>query len=241
MPKCKSNILVTICARGNSKGLPGKHLKEINGKPLIAWTIEQAVTWGKGFIVLSSDDKNILNVGLGYDAPMQLQRRSKKLAQDNTPKLDVLRSALKSAERSEKKQFDIIIDLDATNPMRTVEDIEGCYRLFLRKKPNTVVSVVKSRKSPYFNMVEVRDGQVGMCKQASAGAYRRQDVPYTYDLNASIYVYKREWLLDKGNKSPITKNTELCVMPDHTFCDIDTELDFKIVEKLMTVTGKILT
>jgi CMP-N-acetylneuraminic acid synthetase len=229
------NILITICARGRSKGLPGKHLKTFRGKPLIAWTIDQAMQWGKGDIILSSDDAAILEQikpEYGKIAFYVAHKRPKELAAKTTPKLDAIRDALMEAEKKTKKKYSIIIDLDATNPLRTTEDIEACANLFKRKMPHTVVSVVKSRRSPYFNMVEMVNGKVRLCKQSPKDTYRRQDVPYTYDLNCSIYVYENSWLSNKKNKSPITEKTELYVMPDETFCDIDAKLDFQIVEYL---------
>lgn len=229
------NILITICARGKNKGLPGKHLKMFCGKPLIQWTIDQAIQWGKGDIILSSDDAAILEQikpEYGKIAFYVAHKRPKRLATESTPKLDAIRDALSAAEKKTKKKYSIIVDLDATNPVRTIDDIQACVDLFTRRRPNTVISVVKSRRSPYFNMVEVANGKVKLCKRPPKSVSRRQDVPYTYDLNCSIYVYARNWLLNEQNKSPIAEKTELYVMPDRTFCDIDTELDFRIAEYL---------
>jgi CMP-N-acetylneuraminic acid synthetase len=245
------NILITICARASSKGLPQKNILPLNGKPLFLWTVEQAIKWQnldwhKRVICLSSDSKTILEC---YKLNLDIIKikRPEELAQDNTPKLDVIRHALQEVEREIKYEFPIIIDLDVTNPLRTIQDIENCYQMFLKEmllkeKPDTLFSVTRARKNPYFNMIKMisddnpfEDNLVPeLCIETHMRTpTRRQDAPEVYDINSCIYIYDRDWLLDKGNRSPIGDNSRIYVMKDWQAFDIDNEVDFKIVEMLM--------
>ena len=227
------NILVTICTRKGSKGLPGKSMIDFCGKPLSQWTIEQAVDWGRGDVVVSSDDLGVLclakDMGVNYFA------RAKPLCQDDTPKLDVLRDGVGFFL---DKKYDCVVDLDITNPFRTVQDIEKCVEIFKKKRPKTVFSVTKSRKNPYFNQTIGHKGSfttpIGHVLGFSAAEIplRRQTAPEVYDLNACIYIYNTEWLLDDKNLSPITDISEIYVMPDWAFCDIDNEVDLEVSKAL---------
>lgn len=218
--------LITILARGKSKGLPVKHLKLLAGKPLIQWTFEQAQEWGPTSIACSSDDANILEMAAKME--IDVMERPEELAEDDTPKLAAIRHAWRTMEERTGLRYDMVIDLDGTNPMRNREDIDSCYSMMRRKSPETIVSAVKSRRNPYFNIAEIQNGKVRICK--GGDVFCRQSAPQCFDLNSSIYVYSRRFLKDDSKLSPITDNTKLYVMPDEAFCDIDNELDFKIVE-----------
>jgi len=225
--------LVTICARGGSRGLPGKHLKLLHGKPLIAWTLKQARAWGGASdIILSSDDADILK--LGRKSGVNILNRPINLAKNDSPKLNAIRHAWQFMEKATGQEYDAVMDLDVTNPCRTVQNIVDCHSLFMAKRPSTLVSVVESRRNPYFNMIEMdSEGKAALCKTLPSGVYRRQDAPACYDLNCNIYIYSRIFLEDEDNLSPITKDTIFYIMPAWTFCDIDSEIDFKIVEMLL--------
>src|SRR4030042_4282269 len=134
--------------------------------------------------------------------------RPKELADDTTGKIEVLRHALIKAEKHYGIIFDALLDLDATAPIRTTEDIENIVRIFKERKPDCIFSVVKAHRNPYFNMVEEKeDGTVMVCKQQPKEIQRRQDAPVVYDMNASMYVYDRKFLLDANNKMPYSKKT----------------------------------
>lgn len=221
------SALITILARKNSKALPGKNLRPLLGKPLIQWTIDQAQEWGKGHIVVSTDyDKSKVK-------GVRVLKRPKALAQDGTPKMDSLRHALLKSEAEMGVKFSEIIDLDVTNPMRTVEDIENCYQLFLERKPDVVISVTECRRNPYFNQVESVGGIIRLCKQPPPGAYRRQDVPYVYALNCCVYVYSRNFLINESNKVPTVGKMAIYEMPFETGIDIDTIEDWVYVENVL--------
>ena len=221
------NILITICARAGSKGLPGKATKTFNGKPLCQWTMEQAFDFGKGKVVVSSDDPMVLSIA--RDMGLDYFTRASSLCQDDPPKLDVLRDIL---NKFGADKFDCVMDLDITNPCRTLEDMNKCVEIFKEKRPKTLFSVTKARKSPFFNQV-FYDGGFWETIELRNPITSRQQAPESCDLNSCIYIYDADWLLeDKNHLSPITNNSEIYLMPDWTFCDIDNEVDFFVAEKL---------
>ena len=223
------NILCTICVRGGSKGVKNKNIKNLNGKPLIAWTILQAKESNLfDKIVVSTDSEEIMKVAKKYGAEVFFKREA-KLASDTAGKLDVIKDAFLRSEEYYNKKFDYLIDLDATAPLRSVEDIKNAFNQFIKNNNDNLITATPSRKSPYFNMIEIVDNKIQLVKQAKF--LRRQDTPKTYDMNASIYIWKREVLLN--NNSIFLENTGLYVMDEMTAFDIDTEIDFKIVECLM--------
>ena len=223
------NVLCTICVRGGSKGVKNKNIKNLNGKPLIAWTINQAKESGLfEKIVISTDSEKIMKVAKEYGADVFFKREA-KLATDTAGKLDVIKDAFLRSEEFYNKKFDYLIDLDATAPLRSVEDIKNAFNQFIKNNNDNLITATPSRKSPYFNMIEIVDNKIQLVKQAKF--LRRQDTPKTYDMNASIYIWKREVLLN--NNSIFLENTGLYVMDEMTAFDIDTEVDFKIVECLM--------
>jgi CMP-N,N'-diacetyllegionaminic acid synthase len=227
-----SNILCTICARGGSKGVKNKNIKELNGKPLIAYTIEQAKASGLfEHIVISTDSDNIASVAKQYGAEVFF-KRSEEMASDTAGKLDVIKDAFKRSEEYYNRTFDYLIDLDATAPLRSVEDIINSFNQFKENNNDNLITAMPSRRSPYFNLVEQdKDGKVYLSKKLDGAVVRRQDAPKSYDMNASIYIWKRDVILNES--SLFLEKTGLYVMPEERSIDIDNELDFKFVEFLM--------
>jgi len=227
-----SNVLCTICARGGSKGVKNKNIKELNGKPLIAYTIEQARASGLfEHIVISTDSDDISNVAKQYGAEVFF-KRSSEMASDTAGKLDVIKDAFKRSEEHYNRTFDYLIDLDATAPLRSIEDIINSFNQFKQNENDNLITAMPSRRSPYFNLVEEdKDGKVYLSKKLDSIVVRRQDAPKSYDMNASIYIWKRDVILNK--KSIFLEKTGLYVMPEERSIDIDTEFDYKFVEFLM--------
>ena len=226
------SILCTICMREGSKGVKNKNLKKINNKPLMWYSINQAKN-SKLFdkIVISTDSKKILNLSKKYGA-IGWFLRSKKLSNDNAPKIPVIRDLLIKSEKHFNKNFDIIVDLDATSPLLLTKDIINSVKLFQSKKASNLISVCPSRKNPYFNMIEIINGKINICKKGKNGMLaRRQDAPKVYDINASIYIWNRKYLL-KG-KNLLSKQTIFYEMPEERSIDIDTKFDWKIVKHLL--------
>ena len=227
-----SNILCTICARGGSKGVKNKNIKELNGKPLIAYTIEQAKASGLfEHIVISTDSDDIANIAKQYGAEVFF-KRSDEMASDTAGKLEVIKDAFKRSEEYYNKTFDYLVDLDATAPLRDVEDIINSFKQFKENNNDNLITAMPSRRSPYFNLVEQdKDGKVYLSKKLDSAVVRRQDAPKSYDMNASIYIWKRDIILNEN--SIFLEKTGLYVMPEERSIDIDTELDYKFVEFLM--------
>jgi len=224
--------ICTVCARGGSKGVKNKNIRELAGKPLIAYTLEQARASGLfDLIAVSSDSREILETAREYGADLLVERPA-ELATDTAAKLPVVRHCVEQAEQICGKQFDVVVDMDATSPLRLVDDIRGAVDILEREKVSNVITAAPARRSPYFNLVELGgDGVVRLSKAPEKPIVRRQDSPQCFDMNASIYVWQREALF----KYPTVFNadTRLFVMAEERSTDIDNELDFEIVELLM--------
>lgn len=223
-------IVATICARGGSKGIPRKNIRLLCGQPLLVHTIEAAKKCKLiNRIIVSTDDHEIAEIAreAGAEVPFL---RPKELALDNTAKLPVIKHAIQFLESQEGYRADIIVDLDPTSPLRTEKDIEACIRMVMTGEADNVISVTEARKNPYFNMVEIIDGKVQLVKQLDHLIMRRQEAPEVYDLNASIYVWKRDTLMD--NDTIYLENTGIYLMPRWAI-DIDDETDFELVEFML--------
>jgi len=221
--------LITICARKGSKGLPGKNTKFFNGKPLINWTIETALDWGAGPIVVSSDDPAVRDIfGEYMSGNIFFDERPAKLARDDTPKLEVLRHILYKWGGLSP----YIVDLDPTNPCRTVGDLADGNEIFEDSLCKTLISVIEAKKNPYMNQLVFSNGTFVLPCQLPAIITQRQDAPIVWDVNSNIYFYDAQWLLRDTKNSCVTNKTDVFLMPDYAFCDIDNEVDFEIAEFL---------
>ena len=224
--------LCTICARGGSKGLPGKNLLELLGKPLIAHSIEQARQSALfDAIAVSSDSAEILDVARRFGADLMV-RRPDELASDEAPKYPAIRHCVETAERELQRQFAVLVDLDATSPLRLPSDLVGAVRLLETSGAGNVITGAAARRSPYFNLVELDGrGVARLSKPPEHPIHRRQDAPRCYDMNASIYVWRRDAFF--ANASVFRDDTRLFEMPAERSVDIDSELDFEMVRMLM--------
>jgi CMP-N,N'-diacetyllegionaminic acid synthase len=224
--------LCTICARGGSKGVKGKNLRTLRGRPLIVHSIEQARASGLfTAIAVSSDSRAILDVAAAAGVDMLIERPA-ELATDTAAKLPVIRHCVIEAERCSGLTFDTLVDLDATSPLRSVDDIRAAVALLEEQGAGNVITAMPARRSPYFNLVELRpDGSVGLSKTPATPIVRRQDAPQCFEMNASIYVWTREALLSRD--TIFCADTQLHVMPEERSIDIDSELDFQFVEFVM--------
>lgn len=229
------NILITICARAGSKGVKNKNIRNFLGQPLINYTINVAKDFKNKNkqqdidICVNSDSKEILDIAKKcYNKIIGIER-PKSLAKDFTPKIQVIKHSLKFMEEKLNKKYDFVIDLDVTSPIRTVEDIERALKKAIdNKEVDVVFSVVESRRNPYFNMVEKVNGKIKKVKESNFVA--RQQAPKVYDMNASIYCYRRNSLLKIFKTSPFDGNCDIIEMPDTGVLDIDSEEDFILME-----------
>jgi N-acylneuraminate cytidylyltransferase/CMP-N,N'-diacetyllegionaminic acid synthase len=228
--------LCTICARGGSKGVPGKNLCLIAGKPLIGHSIDQARRSGLfEAIAVSSDSEAILEAAHRCSADI-LVRRPNEMASDTAPKLPAIRHCVESAEAMLGRQFPIFVDLDATSPLRLPQDIIGAVRLLEERGVSNVITGSPARRSPYFNIVELDAGGFARLSKSSGNPIvRRQDAPRCYDMNASIYVWRRDVFFD--DPAVFYQDTLLFEMPETRSIDIDSDLDLAIVRLLMEAQG----
>lgn len=230
------NILCTICCRSGSSGVKDKNIKLINGKPLMAYTIETAKKWGgyNDFIISTDSEKyQAIAKEYGCDAPFL---RPQELADSKAGKVGVIRHAMLEMEKLNGVEYDYVIDLDVTSPIRKAEDIENCFKMCVDGDYEIVYSVTNARKNPYFNMVEVNEsGYAVLSKHLEKDVLSRQAAPKVYEINGSIYVYKREYLLEAENV--YANKAGIYVMDDHAI-DIDSNADFDYIEYLLKA-GKI--
>lgn len=226
------NRLCSICARGGSKGVPGKNLRILLGKPLIAHSIEQALESGLfAAVAVSSDSDEILETARQFGAHV-LVKRPDFLATDTSAKIPVIKHCVAETERIFRTTFEILVDLDATSPLRLKNDIAGVVELLERNNVSNVITGARARRSPYFNLVELdENGFIRLCKPPIVPVERRQDSPRCFDMNASIYAWQRTVFME--NPSVFYSDTLLLEMPEERSIDIDTELDFEIVHLLM--------
>jgi CMP-N-acetylneuraminic acid synthetase len=223
------STIATICARGGSTGLPGKNIRLLFERPLIAYTIEHALrTPGIDRVFVSTDDEAIAAAARAAGAEVPFMRPA-ELATSTTPKLPVIRHLVEGVEAM-GVQVDRIVDLDPTSPLRAVDDVLACLRL-LDANTDVVITGYPAEKNPYFNMVEL-DGQghAALSKSLPGGIFARQQAPAVYAMNASVYVWWRR-TLDQGIWD---SRVRLHVMPRERSIDVDSLIDFELVQLLMS-------
>ncbi len=224
------NLLITICARKGSKGLPNKNLLPLNNIPLIVYSINIAKKFAKLYdadIAISSDDIRIIKTGIieGLTVPY---KRPSSLAKDSTGKIETIRHVLNYYSKKNNKLYDFVLDLDVSSPLRTLEDLNKAFSILRKNKhAYNIFSVSEASRNPYFNMVEKkRDGYFDLVKK---GKYlSRQSAPDVYDMNASFYFYSKLFF-QKDFKRSTTDRSLIYIMPNICF-DIDNKIDFEYME-----------
>jgi len=220
-------VLAIIPARGGSKGVPRKNIRVLAGKPLIAWTIEEAKrsVYIDRFI-LTSEDPEVIDVATlwGCEAPFV---RPSELAQDDTPGMAPVLHALR-----QMPPYDLVVLLQPTSPLRTAADIDRCVEACVRSGAPSCVTMAEAEKSPFWMYVldEARRMQPVLPREDAA--LPRQKLPKVYALNGAVYVAWREWLLK--SEMFVGPETVASVMPHERSLDIDTELDCMFFEFLMS-------
>lgn len=227
--KLKPKILAIIPARGGSKGTPRKNIRLLCGKPLFAYTIETAL--GSKYIdrvVVSTEDREIAEIAKGCGA--EVIPRPLELAKDDTPSLPVFQQVIKHLSETENFHPDIIVILQPTSPLRTVEDINGAIQKFLETACDSVVSVCEVECTPFW-MYTLEGGTLKPVIEGSDKISRCQDTPKVYRLNGAVYVTHRNIIMEQSRVGG--GDMRAYIMPIERSVDIDTELDFKLAELLM--------
>ena len=226
-----------IFARGGSKGLPGKNIRLLDGKPLIAWSIGHAQAIPEiRRVIVSTDSEEIAKVAIEYGAEVPFIRPL-ELAMDNSPEWVAWRHALNYVMQDEGKLPNAMISLPATAPLRSTGDIEKCLNEFEKGLADVVITVSEAHRSPYFNMVKEKyDGCVELVIPQQNVVTRRQDSPFVYDIATVAYVVKPGFVLNQ--QSLFEGKVKAVHIPKERAIDIDTLFDFKIAEILLSESKK---
>lgn len=220
-------VLALITARGGSKGLPGKNIRPLAGKPMLAWTIEAALAaQAPDRVVLSSDDEDIMAVARAHGCEVPFVRPA-ALASDTCGSLDVALHALDSLDGG----FDTLVLLQPTSPLRLAGDIDQACRVFERSGAPSCASVCAAHPAPQWIFSTGADGRLQPVLDMPGGAVRRQDLPDYWALNGAIYIADVDWL--RHEKRFVSPQTVPYVMPKQRSVDIDDLVDFQLAEVLL--------
>lgn len=225
----KEKILAIIPARSGSKGLKDKNVKEMNGKPLIAYTIEVAKE-SELFsdIIVSTDSEKYANISKKYGAEVPFFR-SEDLSGDGASTNDVVIEVLENLEKI-GKEYDTFIILQPTSPLRTVEDLRNAYGLYKKNKANSVVSVCEMEHSPLWSNTLSESNSMDNFLE-KIGNKNRQQLEKYYRINGAIYISNVEYF--KKYKNFYKEKSYAYIMSREHSIDIDEELDFRIAEYFM--------
>jgi CMP-N,N'-diacetyllegionaminic acid synthase len=227
-------ILITLCARGGSKGIPGKNIRLIGGHPLIAYSIKHAKEFSNFYetdIALSTDSLEIKKVAENWGIFTDYIRPN-ELASDTAGKIETILHLLEYEEKARNKKYDFIFDLDISSPLRCLEDLKSAFfQILSNNDAFNIISVNRANRNPYFNMVERQpNGYFSLVKKGDF--LTRQSAPIVYELNASFYIFRRIFFESKC-KSTISKKSLIYEMP-HICFDLDHKVDFDFMEFLIS-------
>lgn len=225
----KGSLTACIFARGGSKGVARKNIREVAGKPLIAYSIESALASEViSSVLVSTDDTEIAEVAASFGAEVLM--RPSKLAQDQTPEIMAWRHVLEEKHDLFSQQG-VFISLPATSPFRAPSDIDSAVRKFFSADNDIVFTITPSSASPYLSMVKINaDDEIEVVIGGSK-AYRRQDVPEVFDITGSIYVTSPDYI--RNCERLVDGRLGYIVIPEERSVDIDTEYDLYIADLML--------
>jgi len=223
-----------IFARGGSKGLPGKNIRPLGGKPLIAWSIEHALAVKRiERVIVSTDSEEIAAVARDHGAEVPFIRPV-ELALDDSPEWLAWRHALNYLRETMGVLPEVMVSVPATAPLRLAIDIENCLYEYEKGDADMVITVTDAHRSPYFNMVKANaDGTVGLVNPPQSIIARRQDTPVVYDMATVCYVVDSEFVLT--HTATFEGRVKAVHVPPRRAIDIDTLLDFQLAESLLNI------
>lgn len=232
------NILFTLCGRAGSKGVKGKNARDFCGVPLVWYSLAAIKLYIEKYttsrdcvkVVLNTDSQALVSiVEKVRELPVSVLEREENLAGDKVPKVAVIYDCLTRASHLFQMNFDVVVDLDITSPLRTVQDVKNAIdRKSSRPEVDVVYSVTHSRRNPYFNMVKEESGF--FCKAIASSYTTRQEAPVFYDMNASIYAYSPRALQEKEHNTFFNSNCDAVIMFDTGILDIDSEEDYELMQ-----------
>lgn len=225
-----------IFARGGSKGLPGKNIRLLGGKPLIAWSIEHALAVKRiERVIVSTDSVQIAGVAREWGAEAPFMRPA-ELARDDSPEWLAWRHALTYLRDTDGVLPEVMVSVPTTAPMRFPVDIENCLDEYEKGDVDMVITVTDAHRSPYFNMVKTQaDGSVGLVIPPQSAVTRRQDAPTVYDMATVAYVIRPLFVLD--HSAMFEGRVRAVHVPVERAIDIDILLDFQIAELMLNLRG----
>lgn len=223
-------VLGLIPARGGSKGLPGKNVRPLAGRPLIAWTIECALACDSlDAVVVSTDSDQIARIASANGAEVPFMRPA-RLARDDSRMVDVVLDAIDTLD-ADGRAFDVVALLQPTSPLRTAADIDGALQRLLDSGGHAVAGVCPAEHSPALAGTLPADGSLADFLRPEHTTANRQQLPEYFRLNGAIYVAEIPWLRESGTF--VGEGTFAFVMPPERSVDIDSELDLALAERLM--------
>jgi CMP-N,N'-diacetyllegionaminic acid synthase len=222
-------VIAVIPARGGSKSVPGKNIRPLGGKPLLAWSIEVAQKVTEiDRIIVSTDDDQIASVGRAYGA--EVYARPAHLATDEALVIDALKDLLQTL-RAEGEKPEWVILLESTCPLRTPEDVRECLALFAKGSYDSVATFKDAELNPH-RAWRIVDGVPAVFITGSVPWLPRQKLPKAYQLNGAVYIFRSN-LLAKEAESLLVGKVGAILMPRERSQDIDDSVDFTIVEELL--------
>ena len=226
------NIVAVIFARGGSKGLPGKNVRMLAGKPLIAWAIDHAKSIVRvRRVIVSTDSEEIADIARKYGAEVPFMRPT-ELARDDSPEWHAWRHALQFLETEEGTLPDAMLCVPVTAPLRIPLDLENCLDEFTKGGADTIITVSDAHRNPWFNMVKVdMNGRAEIIMKSEVGINRRQDVPPVFDMATVAYVVCPRFVLQ--NSGIFSGRVRVVNVPVERAIDIDTLFDFEVAEMLV--------
>lgn len=230
------NILFTICGRAGSKGVKNKNVRDFCGAPLPYYTLAAIMLYKEEYgnnkidVVVNTDSDELINIMTKQNKlKVDIIRREASLGGDTVPKVAVIRDCLDRMEALSGLCYDVVVDLDITSPLRTVEDIKNAIdKKISRPDTDVVYSVTGSRRNPYFNMVKEENGF--FVKAIESSYTTRQQAPVFYDMNASIYAYSHKALREKEAAIFFNDRADAIIMKDTAVLDIDSEEDYELMQ-----------
>ncbi|APG23789.1 acylneuraminate cytidylyltransferase family protein [Syntrophotalea acetylenica] len=223
-------ILALIPARGGSKGLPGKNIRELAGRPLLAWSIEAArQSRYVDVVALSTDSRDIAEVAEAEGVPVPFLRPA-HLATDSASSFDALVHAL-DWYAGNGERFDLVVWLQPTSPLRTAADIDQAIELYFEKQADAIVSVCETDHHPWWSNTLSADGNMAGFLRHEVLNTNRQELPVYYRLNGAIYLGAPELLREQ--RSFFGRATYAYVMSRERSVDIDDLIDFRLAECLI--------
>ena len=231
------SILCVIAARGGSQGVPDKNIRPLLGKPVIARAIETALNAPEiDRVIVSTDSPAIADIARAAGAAVPFMRPA-ELAQAASGKFQVWQHALAACEREYGSRYELFVDVDCTNPLIESSDISASISKFraLRREGvaiDAVFTVAPARHNPYFNLVEPSaDGSLKMSKSSRSQVLARQNAPLVYEHVAGVYVLDPQYLRTANHL--LDGHAEGYQVPPEKAVDIDTEVDFLLIELLL--------